>query len=110
MTSIRTESFSFLIEYDSLFGTYELRIPRPAVIVVGDVQAEDPTAWGVRAAWEVGIQRIQADAASLQKPLTKRLRIEPVKEEARTVESVDGATLVRRMRSRGLIPDREAKS
>jgi electron transfer flavoprotein alpha/beta subunit len=108
VTSIKVESFSFLIGYDSLFGTYDLRIPRPAVVVVGDVQADDPTAWGVRAAWETGIQRIQADARSLHKPLTKRLRIEAVKEEKRTVETVDGATLVRRMRSRGLLGDPEA--
>ena len=56
-----------------------------------------------------GVIRVQADAGTLAKPLTKRLRIEGVTEERRTLEQVDGATLVRRMRSRGLIAEKNGK-
>ena len=104
--SIRTEGFAFRIQYESLFGTYELRVPRPCVVLAGDVPPGDPTAWGIHDAHRVkGLIRVQADEATLARPLTRRLRIGAVQDERRTLEQVDGATLVRRMRSRGLIPE-----
>jgi electron transfer flavoprotein alpha/beta subunit len=108
--SIATEGFAFRIAYESIFGTYDLRIPRPCVVLAGDLPVEQPTAWGIHDAHRVkGIIRVQADEAALAKPFTKRLRIEGVQEERRTLEQVDGATLVRRMRSRGLIPEKNGK-
>jgi electron transfer flavoprotein alpha/beta subunit len=105
--SIRTEGFAFHIQYESLFGDYDLRIPRPCVVLAGDLPVQQPSAWGIHDSHRVkGLIRVQADEATLAKPMTKRLRIEAVQEERRTLEQVDGATLVRRMRSRGLIPDR----
>jgi electron transfer flavoprotein alpha/beta subunit len=105
--SIATEGFAFHIHYESIFGDYELRIPRPCVVLAGDLPVPQPTAWGIHDAHRVkGLIRVQADEAALAKPLTKRLRIEAVQEERRTLEQVDGATLVRRMRSRGLIPEK----
>lgn len=105
--SISTEGFAFRIRYESIFGDYELRIPRPCVVLAGDLAIDQPTAWGIHDAHRVkGLIRVQADEATLAKPLTKRLRIEAVQEERRTLEQVDGATLVRRMRSRGLIPEK----
>lgn len=104
---IATEGFAFRIHYQSIFGDYELRIPRPCVVLAGDLPIEQPTAWGIHDAHRVkGIIRVQADEATLAKPLTKRLRIEAVQEERRNLEQVDGATLVRRMRSRGLVPEK----
>jgi len=104
--SIATEGFAFRIQYESLFGDYELRIPRPCVVLAGDVPVEQPTAWGIHDAHRTkGLIRVQADTAALAKPLTRRLRVEAVQEERRNLEQVDGATLVRRMRSRGLIPE-----
>lgn len=106
--SIATEGFAFRIRYESLFGDYELRIPRPCVVLAGDVPVEQPTAWGIHDAHRAkGLIRVQADTAALAKPLTKRLRVEAVQEERRNLEQVDGATLVRRMRSRGLIPEKD---
>lgn len=107
---IRTEGFAFRIHYESIFGDYELRIPRPCVVLAGDLPVEQPTAWGIHDAHRVkGLLRVQADEATLAKPLTRRMRIEAVQEERRTLEQVDGATLVRRMRSRGLIPEADGK-
>lgn len=108
--SIATEGFAFRIQYESIFGDYELRIPRPCVVLAGDLPVEQPSAGGIHDAHRVkGLIRVQADEAALAKPLTKRLRIEAVQEEKRTLEQVDGATLVRRMRSRGLIPEKNGK-
>lgn len=105
--TIRTEGFAFRIEYESIFGDYELRVPRPCVVVAGDLPIPHPTAWGIHDAHRTkGIVRVQADAGTLQKALTKRLRIEPIPDEVRNLEQVDGATLVRRMRSRALIPEK----
>lgn len=105
--SIRTEGFAFKIQYESIFGDYDLRIPRPCVVLAGDLPAPVPTAWGIHDAHKArGIVRVQADAGTLRKSLTKRLRIESVAEEVRNLEQVDGATMVRRMRSRGLIPEK----
>lgn len=108
--SIRTEGFAFKIQYESLFGDYELQVPRPCVIIAGDLPPAYPTAWGIHDAHrKMGVIKVQADANTLAKPLTKRLRIESVSEERRNMEQVDGATLVRRMRSRGLIPEKNGK-
>jgi electron transfer flavoprotein alpha/beta subunit len=107
VSHIRTEGFAFRIQYESLFGRYELRIPRPCVVLVGDVAVPQATAWGIHDAHRVkGIIRVQADERTLIKPFTKRMRIESVQDERSTLEQVDGATLVRRMRSRGLIADK----
>lgn len=108
--SIRTAGFAFKIAYESLFGDYELQVPRPCVIIAGDLPPAYPTAWGIHDAHRSkGVIRVQADANTLAKPLTKRIRIEAVTEERRTLEQVDGETLVRRMRSRGLVPEKNGK-
>lgn len=108
--SIRTAGFAFQIEYESIFGDYGLQVPRPCVIIAGDLPAAYPSAWGIHDAHRSkGVIQVQADANTLAKPLTKRLRVEAVQEERRTLEQVDGATLVRRMRSRGLIAERNGK-
>lgn len=110
VSSIRGEGSGLRIAYQSLFGDYELAIPRPCVIVAGDIDPSHPTAWGIHDAYGVrGILRTKADQFTVQKALTKRMRIEQVQPPSRTLEMVDGATMVRRMRSRGLIPDRQAK-
>lgn len=107
--SIAAERSGFRIGYESLFGDYELRIPRPCVVVAGDVPPSHPTAWGIHDAHRrQGILRVRADQFAAQKPLTRRLRIEAQREERLAMEEVDGATLVRRLRSRGLVPEREA--
>lgn len=109
--TIRTEGFAFRIAYESIFGDYDIRIPRPCVVLVGDIPAAHPTAWAIYDAHRVkGLIRVQADRRALGKPLTKRLRIEPIKPEVRPLEEVDGATLVRRMRSRGLIAENGGKA
>ncbi len=108
--SIAAEKSHFRIGYESLFGDYDLRIPRPCVVVAGDLGASYPTAWGIHDAHRRhGVLRVRADQFAAQKPLTKRLRIEAQKEERLAMEEVDGATLVRRLRSRGLISEREAR-
>ncbi|HET6398226.1 MAG TPA: hypothetical protein VFH47_01575 [Candidatus Thermoplasmatota archaeon] len=95
------------IQYESMFGTYDLRIPRPVVIVAGDLPPSHPTTWGIHDAFaRKGILRVRADQFAAQKPSTRRVRVEAVVEEKRTVEEVDAATLVRRMRSRNLLPAR----
>lgn len=105
--SIQPDKDGFAIQYESIFGDYDLHVPRPCVIITGDVQAGYATAWGIHDAHrEKGIIRIQADSNALAKPLTRRVRIEAIAEERRNLEQVDGATLVRRMRSRGLIADK----
>jgi electron transfer flavoprotein alpha/beta subunit len=94
------------IAYQSLFGDYELRIPRPCVVLAGDLEPSHPTAWGIHDAHRVkGLLRVKADNYTLQKALTKRLRIETIPHDARSLETVDGATLVRRLRSRALIAE-----
>ncbi|MHB8633711.1 MAG: hypothetical protein ACYDBQ_07085 [Thermoplasmatota archaeon] len=94
----------FRIRYESLFGDYDLHIPRPSVVIAGDVPPHYPTAWDIHDAHRVrGILRLKADRFLATKPLTRRIRIESAAEEVRTLESVDGPSLVRRMRSRALI-------
>lgn len=96
----------FRIQYESIFGDYELTIPRPCVILAGEHGDTYPTAWGIRDAYrKQGVLRVQADQYTVQKPMTDRRRIEPHKPEAQSVEEVDGGTLVRRLRSRALIPE-----
>lgn len=108
--SIRTAGFAFKIQYESIFGDYDLQVPRPCVILAGDLPPAYPTAWGIHDAHRrKGVITVQADVNTLAKPLTKRLRIEAVTEERRNMEQVDGATLVRRMRSRGLVPEKNGK-
>ncbi|HLF16844.1 MAG TPA: hypothetical protein VI796_05370, partial [Candidatus Thermoplasmatota archaeon] len=105
--SIASEGAGFRIGYESIFGDYDLRIPRPCVVVAGDVPPAHPTAWGIHDGHlKQGILRVKADQFAAQKPLTKRLRIEALKEDWLALEEVDGATLVRRLRSRALVPDR----
>jgi electron transfer flavoprotein alpha/beta subunit len=107
--SLRREGERFRIAYHGAFGDYELRIPRPCVVMAGDLQAAQPTAGGIHDAWaKKGLLRMAADGPPA-KPATARIRIEQAPTESRTLEQVDGATLVRRMRSRTLIPDREAR-
>lgn len=104
---IQPDKAGFIIQYESIFGDYELHVPRPCVIITGDVQSAYPTAWGIYDAHRAkGIIRVQADANTLAKPLTRRVRIEGIADERRNLEQVDGATLVRRMRSRGMIADK----
>lgn len=103
---IRPDGDGFRIRYESLFGDYDLRIPRPSVVLAGDVPATYPTAWGIHDAHRVkGILQVKADRFVSQKALTRRVRIEAATGEVRTLESVDGPSLVRRMRSRALIGD-----
>lgn len=108
--SIRTAGFAFKIQYESIFGDYELQVPRPCVVLAGDLPPSYPTAWGIHDAHRAkGVIKVQADANTLAKPLTRRLRIESITDERRTLEQVDGPTLVRRMRSRGLIAEKHGK-
>lgn len=96
----------FKIQYESIFGDYELGFPRPAVFLAGTVEPSYPTAWGIRSAFrDQGVLRVQADQYSVTKPLTQRRRIEPVKPQSDSLEEVDGSTLIRRLRSRRLIPE-----
>lgn len=109
--AIRPDGAGFRIGYQSLFGDYQLRIPRPCVVLAGDLPPSHPTAWGIHDAYRVrGLLRVQADQSATQQAPTKRVRIEAVPTESHTLEQVDGATLVRRMRSRALIPDRKEAS
>lgn len=106
VSELKPDGDAFRIRYDSLFGDYDLRIPRPSVVIAGDVARQHPTAWGIHDAHRVrGILRVQSDRFIPAKPVTKRVRIEAVAPETRTLETVDGASLVRRMRSRSLIGD-----
>lgn len=107
VSRITPEDGGFRIAYQSLFGDYDLHIPRPCVVLVGDILPSHPTAFGIHDAYRVrGILRVQADQYRVAKALTKRLRIESVPQETHALEPVDAATLVRRMRSRGLIAER----
>ena len=44
---IRPDADGFCIDYQSIFGQYELRIPRPCVVLAGDVAPSHPTIWGI---------------------------------------------------------------
>ncbi len=104
--SIRPEGDGFRVGYTSIFGDYDLQIPRPCVIMAGDVPPSYPTSWGIKEAYsERGILRVQADQYTVSKALTKRIRVEAVKPDALSLEEVDGGTLVRRLRSRAMLPE-----
>lgn len=104
---VAAEAAGFRIQYHSIFGDYDLRVPKPCILLAGDVPPSYPTAWGIREAFEArGLLRVQADQYEAQAPLTKRVRIEAVRAETRSVEDVDGATLVRRLRSRSVIAEK----
>lgn len=105
-TQIMPDKKGFRIGYHSIFGDYDLHIPRPCVVLAGDVAPSYPTAWGIHDAHrERGLLQVQADRYHVVAPLTRMVRIEPAKEEVRSVEEVDGATLVRRLRSRALVAE-----
>jgi electron transfer flavoprotein alpha/beta subunit len=106
---VAIEGDRFRIQYHSIFGDYDLRVPRPCILLAGDVPPSHPTAWGIREAFDTrGLLRVQADQYVAQEPLTRRVRIEAVRAPTRSVEDVDGATLVRRLRSRALIAEKPA--
>lgn len=107
---IRADGDHFSIQYESIFGDYDLTVPRPCVVLAGFVAPSYTTAWGIRDAYrKQGLLRVKADQYTTQKPATKRRRIEQVKPESQALEEVDGATLVRRLRSRSLIPEAPKK-
>ncbi|MES2155678.1 MAG: hypothetical protein V4510_11135 [bacterium] len=107
VSRIRADGDHLRIHYQSMFGDYELAIPRPCVVIVGDIEPSHPTAWGIHDAYGVrGILRTKADQFTVQQALTKRMRIEAVQPPSQTLEQVDGATMVRRMRSRALLGER----
>ncbi len=106
---IEARDDGFTIGYASIFGEYKLNIPRPSVIMAGDVPMRYPTAWGVAKAYgEQGVMRVQADQYNAEKARTRRERIENLRPEATNPEEVDAATLIRRLRSRALIPEGSA--
>ncbi len=103
---IRATDAGFRIDYESIFGRYGLEIPRPCVVLAGSVPLSHPSAVGIQDAYhDRGILRVQADQYTVQRARTHRLRVEPVKPSAQSMEEVDGATLVRRLRSRALLPE-----
>lgn len=98
------------VQYHSIFGDYDLRVPRPCVLLAGELAPSYPTAWGIRDAYlKRGLLRVKADKYRVETPMTKRVRMEAVKPESRSLEVVDGGTLVRRLRSRSLIKEAAAK-
>ncbi|MGB0652490.1 MAG: hypothetical protein ACPGQL_04755 [Thermoplasmatota archaeon] len=101
-----SEGGGFTVGYGSIFGDYDLEFPAPAVFLAGDVKPGYPSAFGIYDAYrQRGVLRVKADQYKIQKALSKRRRIEAVKAEALATEEVDGATLVRRLRARSLIPE-----
>ena len=110
VTAVRFDGDDAVIGYKSIFGQYELKIPRPGVVLAGDVPPSYPTSWGIHDAYEGrGILRVQVDQYEASRAQTKRLRIEPNKPVAESIEEVDGGTLIRRLRSRTLLPERGAQ-
>ena len=106
VTDVALQGDGMRIDYASIFGTYQLDIPRPCVVLAGDVAACHPTAWGIHDAYRKrGLLRVQADQYTVERARTKRQRIEPVRPPTTEHESVDGPTLLRRLRSRALIPE-----
>lgn len=106
VTSVSAEGDAVVIGYQSIFGQYDLRLPRPAVLLAGDVPPSFPTSWGIHDAYhQRGILRVQADQYASAGPQTKRLRIVANKPPSHSVEDVDGGTLIRRLRSKSLLPE-----
>lgn len=111
VTDIAPSDGGFEIDYYSIFGKYRLQIPRPCVVLAGDVELDYPTSWGIHDAYQQrGVLRVQADQYTARAALTKRVRIESAREASQSVEDVSGETLVRRLRSRSLIPEAEVDS
>lgn len=109
VSALAPEGDGFRISYQSIFGDYDLRIPRPCVVLAGDIPPGHPSAYGIHDAWrERGILRVQANQYTVERAMTKRRRIEAVPQESHALEPVDAATLVRRMRSRSLIAERRS--
>lgn len=97
------------VVYGSIFGDYDVDFPLPAVVMAGDVEKRYATSWSIAAAYQSkGILRVRGDAYRIQKPRTRRQRIEEIRPAAVSSEEVDGGTLVRRLRSRSLIPEGSA--
>ena len=108
---IRPQEDGFVIDYASIFGRYALHIPRPCVVLVGDVPASYPSTWGIHDAYETrGVLRVQASEYAGEAAQTRRLRIEPVRAPIASLEEVDGTTLVRRLRSRSLLAERASEA
>ncbi len=109
--AIAPDGDGFTINYRSIFGDYDLHIPRPCVVLAGDVPASHPTAWDIHDAHRVhGILRVAADTLHVADPVTTRERLEPVPRSETVLEEVDGTTLVRRLRSRSLVPEQGGSS
>lgn len=106
VTDVAFQGTGIRIDYASIFGTYRLDIPRPCVVLAGDVERSHPTTWGMHDAYRKrGLLRVQADQYTVARARTKRQRIEPVRPTAVEAETLDGATLLRRLRSRALVPE-----
>lgn len=102
--SVKSSGEGLELQYESIFGDYDLSFPQPCVLLAGNIPPSYASTWGIREAYrEKGVLRVQADQYRVSTPMTKRERIEPVRPESQTVEEVDGATLLRRLRSRSLI-------
>ncbi len=111
VTDIAPSSDGFMVDYHSIFGQYKLQIPRPCVVLAGEVAPTYPTSWGIHDAYNTrGVLRVQADQYTASAALTNRVRIEAARPDTQSVEDVDGGTLVRRLRSRSLIPEQEANA
>lgn len=94
------------VQYESIFGDYDLQFPKPCVLLAGNIQPSYATTWGIRDAYRSkGLLRVQADQYRVAVPMTERQRIEAVRPPSQSLEEVDGATLLRRLRSRSLIPE-----
>lgn len=93
------------LQYESIFGDYDLHFPQPCVLLAGNIPPSYATTWGIREAYSRGILRVQADQYRVATAMTERQRIEPVRPESQSIEEVDGGTLLRRLRSRSLIPE-----
>ncbi len=108
---VKVEGDGFAVQYESIFGDYDLSVPRPCVMLAGNVEPVHATSWGIRDAYrKKGVLKVQASDYSMPKATAKRRRIEQVKPEAQALEEVDGATLIRRLRSRSLIPEAPAEN
>jgi electron transfer flavoprotein alpha/beta subunit len=104
--AVQIDGAKLQLQYESIFGDYDLQFPQPCVLLAGNIAPSYATAWGISDAYrERGILRVQADQYRIGVAMTERVRIEPVREESHTLEEVDGTTLLRRLRSRSLIPE-----
>jgi electron transfer flavoprotein alpha/beta subunit len=105
--NIYADGDGFGVKYESIFGDYELTVPKPCVILAGQVKPSYPTAWDIRDAYhKKGVLKVKVSDYSVIAAVTKRRSIELVTPDSQTLEEVDGATLVRRLRSRSLIGEK----